>query len=396
MPTLICLVSDQHMQNVIPILERSRKYNQMVLIVSAGEDGRINPRFASAAADIEVALAGRVVCQLYPVPVDPMDPKSAYDVCKQVMTENNGPEKVAINLTGGTKPMSIGTNQAGFEENACMLYVDTDARQIFFHQGSEVKDCKFDLERLPVSLVLTAHGYKIDSNETIQKAFRPVDMELAEFILARRPKSLSAWLSLREFLIKKKDSNTNRSIDEHYLAGDPVSTGLVSILEEHGLACYEKGKLIFSEEGFKIIEGGWLESYVYIALKQSRLFTDVSNPLVVKKGNVKNELDVCCTLAGKLGIIECKSGRTYKAKKTQGGMKKRRVVTDASQFLNRLNALKDTISGTFGEPFLVVVDQQMGSGILQRAKEYTSRIIYANELAEVEKIAYEKMMKKGR
>ena len=357
------------MQNVIPLFQRGLDFKRVVMVASA-EGGRINPRFERVAADLQSALSEKAEWILHSEPVDPMSPDEMKAVCGKLLHEYGGPDQVAVNFTGGTKPMSIGAFQAGEQVVALLMYVDTQTARIFFYNGGRTDAVPFDLEDIGVVQILQAHGKWIDERHTAGLRFTPEELQLGELIREKRPQSFMDCIALRESLLKM--TKTEDGYFHFSKKPEQISPWLADALGSAGLL-QQAGKQLLAENSlFGFMDGNWLEAYVYQALEQSGSFADVAARL--KIAGVENELDVACMLDGRLGIIECKGG-SLKGQTGQAA-------------LNRLRALRGSLGGLFAQNFLVTA-QSVGdlSPVFQRrADEYVSRVIGLDDLARVEMV----------
>lgn len=377
--TLICLVSEQRMQNLIPLFQRTLHYDRVVLVASAEGDG-INPRFMRIAQDLKAALHNRVQWQVWHRPVDPMDPAQTLAVCKDIIFTFGGLGSVTINFTGGTKPMSIGAYQAGLNAGCEILYVDTQKEQIFRYQNGIPCAEPFQLDRITVAQVLTAHGKPINQNWTSTKQPSFVERKITEEIYRTRLQSLPQIILMQKQLRPIPfDSSQEKTIAEESVRkfGE-----LIDLFEQFGELRREGSWIKVSQRMARYFEGNWLEQYVGYALEKDGRFDDVAGNLQL--AGIENELDVACTLNGKLAIVECKSG------KIEGG--------EGSSIINRLRALKDSIAGTFGKTILVTCYEtnRLSQKFLDRAGEYVSRVVGLGDLAEVERVIYEEVSQKKR
>ncbi len=362
------------MQNVIPLFQRSFSFDQVALIAS-GDPGGLNPHFARIAADLRSALRERARCVLWDTPVDPMVPGQTFAACQAAVAALGGPESVLINFTGGTKPMSIGAYQAGLASGCQMIYVDTQIEQIYHYVGGVPRAQPFQLDPITVGQVLAVHGKPINDHWTQSKQPAEFEREVTEAVYRARPGSLRQVLLLQNALRPlPAGANGEKTIPADGLEG---AGAFVEQFEQAGEARREGAAWFFSPRLVKYLNGDWLEQYVARALSADGRFSDVAGNLQL--AGVENELDVACTLNGKLAIVECKSG---KLEKGQGAI-----------MVSRLRALKESLAGTFGKTFLVTCyeTRQLSARFLDRAGEYVSSVIGIEQLAEVEQVIYEKV-----
>lgn len=377
MNTLLCLLSDQRMQNVIPLLQNGFHFDRVVLLASQ-EQGRISSRFSRIATDLSTALKSLTKWELHPFPVDPMLPEATRHACIEAIRRAGGPEQVTINFTGGTKPMSIGAYQAGLECNTKLLYVDTQAERIYTYNGNRPDSIPFDLKPLGVEMLLAIHGKLIDQKATDRKALSKIEMSLTELIYAHRPQSLLVIPQIREQV--ETVPNSDKKVRSTPLEPWLQFPGFFHACIELGYVQQSGSKVYITPAAFRFLDGRWLEGYVYLALKKSCYFVDVKSQ--VKLSGVENELDISCTINAKLGVVECKS-RILKGPKGQSTV-------------NLLRALRDSLGGTFAKSFFITPypPESYSRQFIKRANEYVSCLIHQEELTRVEDVIKHEMCKK--
>jgi hypothetical protein len=163
MSTLLHLVSEQTMQNLLPILALRPKH---VIQVRSRAD-----KFHRAANNLKNAVAALRETLLYrdlnpefvEVVIDEESPSVDSSRAKVAELLHRWPETI-VNLTGGTKQMSIGAYLAA--ENAPRLYCDTAIRQ-FIAVGPQPLPVLPPFEQIAASLtveaVMAAHGVPPDN-----------------------------------------------------------------------------------------------------------------------------------------------------------------------------------------------------------------------------------------
>jgi len=378
--TLLCLLSEQRMQNIIPLFQRRMHFDRVVLLASE-ENGEISPRFAPVANDIIKALSERFEVKLHCVPVDPMSPEHARKVCKEIIDCYDGPGQVTVNFTGGTKPMSIGAYLAGQECGAELLYVDTQAEKFYYYKEGRKQEVLFDLEPIGVELMLTAHRRQINHDATQKKELSPAELRVAELIFQQRCNSSFNSLRAMHIMRQQMVRHTNNPKIGRPLIKPNLWKKCPGLLE----ACIAEGFIdetlddyCLNNAGFNFFNGSWLEAYVFLALRKSDSFADVEARVMIE--GIENELDVACTLNAKLGVIECKTGKI------------------GQNELNRLKALRETLGGVFSKSFLVVPygKSRIPEQTRARAEEYVSCLIDEEDLDQVEKIVRSEMLKTRR
>lgn len=352
---MIALVSNQRMQNIIPILQGEIKFKRLWLVQSTDAESS-ESRLAQAVKNtfdvlnniIEVKLARQSV--------------NAYSVdeSKAVVAGLAYAEKAnvtIVNFTGGTKLMSIGAFLAAKEAGVDTIYVDTDNERILcFDPSGQVKEQKFDLRgRLSTATYLRAHAELVEEDRTSRQ-------KLPHNAVAAAQELLNIWPRCKDTLEKLGSavSSGMRGCENHVLDNQ-----VVEILAKHQLVQEIKVNNKVGWEATSIgrpfVTGKWLEAMVEHLLKDSNLFDEVSVNLCI--AGIENELDIVALSNGQLAIIECKSG-------SLGGQ----------TTLNKLEAIRGRF-GTFTRSFFVTSrqDEEVDPSFRKRASKNGVRLIITSE-----------------
>jgi hypothetical protein len=364
MNAMIALVSEQRMQNVIPIFQAGARYEQFWLVRSTDAD-QPGSRFAKAWKDTSGTLGSEVN-------VHSAEPSvGAYGIAETrgivlTLIREVASSEVVVNFTGGTKCMSIGAYLAAQSTNVMALYVDTaNEKLVWFHPDGRIEEVDFDLAgRLTVSVYLKANGKQTDDERTRQHG-------LPESAFAAARALVTLWPQCAETL-ELFGSTISQSRDS--VAHSAVDGGVANVLAQYSLIQSAKDVWQIDRTGRAFLTGKWLDAMVYVLFESSGLFDDVKPELRLQ--GVENELDVLATRKGQLAIVECKSGDL-------GGQ----------TTLNKLQAIR-TGFGTFARPFFVTSRKakQVDKAFRERAKEYGVReIITAETLTQLATIVKERM-----
>jgi len=382
---MIILVSDQRMQNVIPVFQENMGDDDLLIpVVSKLKDGGLNPRYERAYKCTVEAITGRVLAEdpKSECGVDPFVFADTETLCRTLIQEHTSKgREVIVNITGGMKPMSIGAYRAALSEGARTIYVDTENEQVisFYPDGKYVPtDFSEGIQEIDVQTYLVAHCKRIDDEQTENKAFSASEIEAARSLMAFEIKRVADFMDRLASAVGHVASNFKRrryfdaSLDD--VQGDDE---LLRTLVDTGYVTRPARNLIRIQKGEKwnYLDGRWLEVYVCLTLQDSGLFHDVRSGIQLQ--GVRNDLDVVCVHNAKLAICECKAG-------DPGGQKT----------LNKLRALKETVGGTFGRTFFVTTMEQasLGDRFRNRARDYDiTAIVDINELPDIADIVLEKM-----
>ncbi len=153
---LISLIGEQPIPNLIPLWQHPKGYTATRFAVS------------DATQDVGELLAQAIAndLQLHPIRVLPPISVRAYDIAYNRTRLNEAitrhvleNEEITINLTGGTKIMSLAALQAAYGSGVPLLYVSTETSEIihFASDGAETGREPIDIH-ISVKQYLAAHG----------------------------------------------------------------------------------------------------------------------------------------------------------------------------------------------------------------------------------------------
>lgn len=190
MTTLICLVGEQPIPNLLPI-----KYLQPERVILVHSD-----RTAAVSDRLKRLLAGTTA--VTPVEIDAYDIAAIQDGIHEKLSAD---ERVIVNLTGGTKPMSLGAMLLAFQQQAELVYLESEQKQsvLYRYRVTDGSDLTlYGKEPLPTLITLDdylrahvdlppgdagadisqkeAHGFRFQ--RAVAQALRPpvVDEQLVE------------------------------------------------------------------------------------------------------------------------------------------------------------------------------------------------------------------------
>lgn len=348
--TMIALVSEQRMQNIIPFYQKGISFDRLRLIRSTDADVA-NSRFARAWHDTCETLKDSFSVESAEPSVDAYGIAQTQEVAAKLPTE--APDQMVVNFTGGTKCMSIGAYLAAQDAKATALYVDTaNEKLVWFYPDGRVQEEEFNLvHSLTVPIYLRANAKQIDRDRTRRQA-------LPECAYLAIRELVNLWPRCRDTL-----EVFGRAVSQGQtpVGADEVDCEIATILARHNLAQQISGDWQATQQGRPFLTGKWLDAMVYVLLEDSGFFDDMQVDLCLQ--GIENELDVLVTRNGQMAIIECKSG-------DPGGQ----------TTLNKLQAIR-TGFGTFARTFFVTSREasQVDENFRNRAREYGVREIITEE-----------------
>lgn len=301
--TLLHLVSDQTMQNLLPLL--ALKPSHVIQIRSRPQ------KFAASAHQLKDAVAamGRTLlyADLRPTFADEViaEDSPSVETTRQVVARLLGEHPgIVVNVTGGTKLMSLGAlaavRQAESSLGMAAVYCDTQARHFVWLHGQPAVALP-EFEHLAATLtlegVLAAHGVSPDKLRSVRPSAE--QLAFAHGVHELRLKQGDAVgrfaRRLRDQLHPGNKDITKSAIDGVLACGLPgpdndTEHEYLKLAAEAGLVSERNGKWFYRLTGNtlraedrvraaldinKALLGGWFELHVYARMAASGRFTDL-------------------------------------------------------------------------------------------------------------------------
>jgi hypothetical protein len=220
-------------------------------------------------------------------------------------------ERIALNVTGGTKLMALAAQSVATTAGWQVFYVDIDTDEVIT-LGKPAQRKKLSAT-LGLSHYLRSYGYKSEK-EIGHAALSPQHHELLQ-TLVTQVGSLEQALGQLNWLAQEAEDR--HRLDIKLSPQQMDSRGLDALsrqFEEAGVLHMQADTLNFcSESDRAFAKGGWLERYVFKTVcavrKDIGIRDQAVNLVVVDDAGVKNELDVAFMSRNRLFVIECKTAR---------------------------------------------------------------------------------------
>jgi len=302
---LISLVSDQTVPNVQLINEFKNESTDYQFITTKGMEDKGCRKWIETAAKIS--------CKGKPIVVN----EFSYDDIQQRLLsfDFTGYEKLIVNLTGGTKVMTLAAHEFFKEEGADIYYVTgIDKKYIKVFPGKKKIEFKINYS-LSVEEYLIAYGFNVKKSEVSQ-----VNKDVTEKIFSMYiDKSINNyWETINQL----------RSFRSKGVKSDAMNDNITELINQMGLTPEKSG--VLNPEEVKFMTGEWFEQYIYnkvkedFGLDESKILMGVklnkevkdNESITVKKllqtddvqqAEPDNEIDVIFMFNGNIYIIECKS-----------------------------------------------------------------------------------------
>jgi len=378
--THLILISAQAVPNITPILDDRFKPEQVVMLVS--DDMLKRSEYLEKIYKPRGIKVSRWKID------EPWDIEHIRNRIEDLLLENEY-DTIALNATGGTKPMSIAAYEVFRENNLEIFYIHPEQdRLIWMHPKRPSVDLA---DRIKLKEYFLAYGAN-EVNELYKggviSSYRELTEELVKNIHTFEPalSSLNYYAAKSDnprLLSPDIDSNLNRNY---------AFWELIELFEQTGLLRKEGHGIVFPDENSRfIVNGGWLELYTYaccLDLKKPNGIQDVCHSVEVSrqqgKNTVLNEMDVALLKDNRLYLLECKT------KQFSGNGKKH---SEGADVLYKLDSIRDLLGGLQAKAMLVNF-KKLEYHHLDRAKELNIEICCYQDLKFLQEII-EQWLNKG-
>ncbi len=406
MKIMVCLISGQHVPNLLSIRSENPLPNWLVLIVTPLMKARnMHNHLLNALAAGE--LDYRTRCDIKDLAKEDSIAET-YNLLKNILKEHLNDDLV-VNLTGGTKPMCIGAYEFSKEKSLRTLYVPEGKQHLAIDllRGSttELK------HRLSTAEFLEGYGFSVLNLGDLKRSREQAKdlFDLAALLTANsEDHGLRGMLGKIQSLMEEKKKNDKKGWNRDgliltddlnvYLDNDNLRSKIAAKLglETKGsifLGTLEKHKAEF-------LAGKWLEVFVWGMHKQfveDEKIWDLNQGVRVGVTHPEgqrifpgedNDLDVAFMMNQSLCIVECKTG----------GQEHDPAGKDA---LYKIEAIKSGLRALRVRTYLAttsynVIDPQKGGikeSLLRRADIYDCKIISGEKLRALSELWFLKSPK---
>lgn len=308
--THVCLVSGQAAANFLPVVEYHPK--RVVLLASS--------RMKKAAVALEKSIKSAdpgIKVEIASLSDETNFNKTTEEILSVLERLQDG--KPAVNITGGTKIMSVAALSAASCAGNPAFYLNQDTSHIsVFPEGkiereAVLKDIEFK-PKLKLHHYLAAYGY--ETNVTKRHPALPLTEDERAFIedMFRDKDYQKALPFVNGFITTKEIQKSVRKRTVGFTESFKMDLGVgrqkavqsfVNRLRELGLAKCKDGELEFPGEKERyFVAGGWMERHVAVTLESMGLqpFGNVN----ISNGS-DNEIDVAFFKDNRFFVIECKT-----------------------------------------------------------------------------------------
>lgn len=292
-----------------------------------------------------------------------------------------------VNLTCGTKLMSIGAYDLFTDFDSTMVYVPIPRNEFLVPFPKRRPKQPVPLpDRLSVEEYLTAYGINI-ANKSKLPALKDEALarrELTCFIFANYTELLPLlqWFGDRLRPLKRNEVKKGCDFCDQFSPTNGCQEHLLRRLNFQ----IDQGRIstIMTESLWNYLRGGWLEERLFLAVQDAiPQVTDLqlSIQFLDRQGN-NNEIDVMFTRENVLYLVECKSLEARESGEMVGG-----TITD---FLYKLGALRQQF-GLTPKAFLATTAEsiyehqgQIKEHLINRAAQFNCEIIPLSKIPDLE------------
>lgn len=377
----VCLVSDQTIPNILSIYHF--KPDELLFVSTAEMENKQKIDHILHT----LKLIGSDYCKNFHKVIVQQD--SLLD-CKNKLDNwmsNRDDYEYTVNLTGGTKMMSIAVYEYFKDYGSKMGYIPIGKNELLitFPIKKRIAIEKIDF-KLSVVEYLTAYGLKVINNKKLPSNHKDA--------LSR--KDLSKWIVENYQNLKKLLERFSEKLRKH--RDDKNGFFWQTSYEP----CNEQEKDLFSKAGFSFINdsyqknlsqseimyltGGWLEEFCYNEILQfkNKGIDDVVIGIIPEttKGT-KNEFDIMFTKDNALYTVECKSLDQNDDRKTESLYK---IAALQKDFGLRVESFFVSTS-----PHILQNNGLIRPSIQSRAEQFNTTVIIPDEVVHVGDIVAKKL-----
>lgn len=374
----VCLVSGQAAPNLLPVLDENFKPKQVILLTSQ--------KMKNASEHLAKVLEKKQIKAKIELLKDEFN---FGEMEEQIihLAEAFDEQSIAVNITGGTKLMSIATQSAFSLIGKPIFYVDTDTNRILFiskdENGCYIPSVEMNVKN-DLDTYLSAYGGEVLSRGNFQTTEKYLPI-VSSFI--KQYDNYEAGIPLLNVFghsSKSKEYKYVLNREDKYHKRWGYINKILSELHSADVIDYQGDEVNFRNYNiFSLLTGGWLEDYAYSEIKSIKHIQDIAINVNVanakyqknksenspeNKGN-KNEFDIAFLAKNKLHIVECK---------TQLMDKHHADGAKADDILYKLETIKDY--GGFMTKKCLVSYFEVSEAVKNRAKSLNIEIIQGKDI----------------
>ncbi|HFE39494.1 MAG TPA: DUF1887 family protein [Gammaproteobacteria bacterium] len=336
--THLYLISAQATPNLTPALDKTLTPKRIIFLVS--------PDMQKNAQWLEQTLKPRGIKITYWEIAHAFDIEYLqHRIMELLEAETDQSKSIALNATGGTKPMSIAAYEVFRAYDLPIFYIHPEHDRLIWLHPREQPAIEL-ADRIRLEAFLQAHGAQVQSIERNPVASKP--HEATRKIIQGIHHYTKALGTINWLASTARNSLVSKPLDQKQ-RGQKELTELINLFTETGLIHLVGHRIHFHDEESRFyVNGGWIEGYVFSLITKMRSrhpeIQDVARSINVlrstTRGEVPNEIDIALLVNNRLCIIECKT------RKWQG-------ASTGANAIYRLETLKDLLGGLQAKAMLI-------------------------------------------
>ncbi len=303
----ICLVSQQAAPNLLPALDPALKPDRIILVVTQrmqAQAGHLTAVLKESAIQVELLQLS-----------NEQDFHRIEDELLELAARLEG-ESVTLNITGGTKLMSVAAQSVAQASGWRMFYVDADTDRVIW-LGKDNPQPQALQQQLKLRHYLRSYGVEIAAKPNRVQA-NSAEQQLT-LSLVQQIGSLESSVSVLNALAQDAENRRSLSVGMNEWQRDSRSLDvLLRYFEDARALKVQDERIQFtSEDARNFVKGGWLELHTIQAVHT------VTGPLGIRDKamglelvdtatQTRNELDIAFLARNRLFVIECKTARIDK------------------------------------------------------------------------------------
>ena len=397
MKIMVCLISGQHVPNLLSIRSEDPVPDRLVLIVTPlmrarEKHNQLLNALAAGGLDYESRHDIENLTKEDSI-------HEIHELLKKIHKDHLNDELI-VNLTGGTKPMCIGAYEFSKEKHLRTLYVPEGNQ----HEAKDLLgDSSVDLRhRLSTAEFLEGYGFGVLNPGDLERSKERAEdlFELAALLTANsEDHGQRGMLGKIQNLMEEKKKNDMKGWNREgliltenvYLDNESIRSKIASKLGLKTRDSMLLGNL--DKHRVEFLAGKWLEVFVWGTLNHfvdKDLIWDLNQGVRVGKAfpGEDNDLDVTFMMNQSLCTVECKTG----------GQEHDPAGKDV---LYKIEAIKSGLRAIRVKTYLAttsdnVIDPQKGGikePLLRRADIYDCKIIAGGKLRELAELYFLKSPK---
>ncbi len=355
--THCCLVSEQLIPNIIPLLDLKTRPRQVELLI---------PGDMQSAARPILRLCRELGISVQQHAVSAWNSDVIRDVLHQLLSDY-AKSPISLNVSGGFRLLALEAYKAFSDQGREIFFIDTrhDRRVMLFPEL--VQDALPNV--LNIRSFLTAYGCTLGAHS--KGYLNREERSLTEQLVGDLKKRGKSYCHLNWYAQEALAELRTEMASSHLRSMDFLE--LLQLFKAAGFLDWDSqmGTLYFPDEDSRFYaNGGWLQQHVLCVLNKLRPAVDVgdlaANARVHDAGNLSSEVDVMFTARNRLFLIEC---RTKNADAD---------TMAAGEAINTLQSLANALGGAYVKTMFISY-RPLKRAHSNRCRQYGVQLVQGSE-----------------